>query len=241
VKLVKFRLEGRFGHFLRAEANASAPSYPVPPRTAILGLLGAILGLAKDEPQAKLEPAHIALSGPIPQTHWHKAKFRKDPPAKLPWTVKKSQKADKQTTEEKATLITQEWLFNPRFTIWAALPEPFHGELEARVRDRRWHFQPSLGLSEMMADVIFEESIEAQPLPKGIYHVCSAFLRTAGSLQMPEVFEKKLALHAQRMPRLVTPDRVFTHESYFLEKNARPVPLETECAFKAGKDIILFL
>ena len=48
MELINFRLSGRFAHFLRAEASASALSYPVPPRTVILGILGAVLGLSKD-------------------------------------------------------------------------------------------------------------------------------------------------------------------------------------------------
>ena len=49
MELINFRLSGRFAHFLRAEASASALSYPVPPRTVILGILGAVLGLSKDK------------------------------------------------------------------------------------------------------------------------------------------------------------------------------------------------
>ena len=41
MRVVRFRYQGRVGHFLRAEMNASALSYPVPPRTALLGLWSA--------------------------------------------------------------------------------------------------------------------------------------------------------------------------------------------------------
>ena len=98
MKLISFKLSGRFGHFLRAETSASALSYPFPPRTVILGILGAVLGLPKDEPQVALEPADIAISGMIPKTHWHRAKFRKDPPALLPRIIENTQKTDKKTT-----------------------------------------------------------------------------------------------------------------------------------------------
>ena len=81
---VVFEYAGRFGHFLRAEASVSALSYPVPPRTALLGMIGAVLGLEKDTPQVELKDALIAVSGPVPATHWHRVKFRKDPPAALP-------------------------------------------------------------------------------------------------------------------------------------------------------------
>ena len=47
MRVVRFRYQGRVGHFLRAEMNASALSYPVPPRTALLGLVGNILGLGQ--------------------------------------------------------------------------------------------------------------------------------------------------------------------------------------------------
>lgn len=241
MNIIRFRIQGRFGHFLRAEANASAPTYPVPPRTALLGLLGAVLGLPKDAPQSQLESARIALSGPIPHTHWHKAKLRKDPPEALPSLVKRTQKLDKQTKPEKATLIAQEWLMNPAFQVWAALAKPYHSELESRLRERRWHFQPSLGLSELMADLAWEETSVARSLPDGLHHVCTVFPREAGDLDMDTIFKEQLVLHAMRMPRAVTPDRVFSHAAYYLERDARSVPLRTADAFKAGDAVIIFL
>jgi len=241
MNVIHFRIQGRFGHFLRAEANASAPSYPVPPRTALLGLIGAVLGLSKDSPQAELEPASIALRGLIPHTYWHKIKLRKDPPEALPKVVKRTQKVDKQTKPEKATLIAQEWLLNPVYHVWATLPEPYHAELSARLKERRWYFQPCLGLTELMADLVWEESLEAKQLSDGVYRIDTVFPQNSGDLDMGAIFAERLVLHALRMPRLVTPDRVFTHASYLMEKEARPVPLKTEQAFQAGKTVILFM
>src|SRR5215218_7998053 len=103
---VVFEYAGRFGHFLRAEASVSALSYPVPPRTALLGMIGAVLGLEKDAPQVELADAMIAVSGPIPRTHWHKVKLRKKLPEPLPLRVKKGDKG--RSAAEKATLIRQE-------------------------------------------------------------------------------------------------------------------------------------
>jgi len=241
MNIIRFRIQGRFGHFLRAEANASAPTYPIPPRTALLGLIGAVLGLTKDTPQTQLEPSRIAVSGPMSDIHWHKAKLRKDPPAALPRLVKGTQKLDKQTKPEKATLIAQEWLVNPAFQIWAALAEPYHSQLESRLKERRWHFQPSLGLSELMADLVWEETSVGKSLPDGVHHVCTVFPREAGDLDMDTIFKKQLVLHAMRMPRAVTTDRVFSHAAYYLERNARSVPLHTADAFKAGDAVIVFL
>lgn len=241
MNVIHFRIQGRFGHFLRAEANASAPTYPLPPRTALLGLTGAVIGLPKDAPQAELEPASLALKGPISRTYWHKIKLRKDPPEALPKVVNRTQKVDKQTKPEKATLIAQEWLLNPMYEVWVSLPEPYHTDLNGRLKERRWHFQPCLGLTELMADIIWVESLEATNLPHGVHRIRTVFRQDSGDLDMDSVFEERLILNALRMPRLVTTDRVFTHASYFLEKEARAVPLKTDQAFQAGETIIVFM
>ncbi len=240
IKLINFRLHGRFGHFLRADAGASALSYPIPPRTVIIGLMGAVLGLPKDQPQELLKPMHVALSGKIPVTHWHKAKLRKDPPELLSCAVKRSQKQEKNTKPEKATLITQEWLFNPSYEVWAGLPEPYHTELENRLKMRKWYFQPSLGLSEMMADIEFIDSIAARKLPEGTYPVETAVRQDYVQLDIKKCYIEKLAINLLRMPRTVTPKRVFKHANYFAEKDARPIPLKTTEAY-LGKERVLML
>lgn len=241
MELINFRLSGRFGHFLRAEASVSALSYPVPPRTVILGILGAVLGIPKDEPQILLEPAQIAISGRLPKTHWHRSKLRKDPPAALPRVIRKSQKPDRNTIPEKATLILQEWLFNPRYTVWVSIPEPYHVELKSRLNKRQWHFTPSLGLSEMLADIEYLGTDECMQLPKATYDTQSIFQQKAGALEMSQIFDRELALHALQMPRTLTPDRIFSHCTYFVERDGRPIPVETDRAYKVGDKVVMFL
>lgn len=241
MNIVCFRISGRFGHFLRAEANASAPSYPLPPRTALLGLMGAVLGLEKDEPQSLLEPAHVAIAGQLSQTHWHTAKLRKDPPATLPRSMKRGQGGSSTTKPEKATLIAQEWLFNPSFLVWASLPEPFQNELSLRLESRRWYFQPCLGITEHLADLSFVSSLKGSKIPAGTHEIDSVFPRSAGEVDVDIIFERKLVIQALRLPRQITADRVFGHADYFMERNARPVPVKTAEAVQAGKKKIIFM
>ncbi|MDI6879695.1 MAG: CRISPR-associated protein Cas5 [Desulfitobacteriaceae bacterium] len=240
--LISFQISGRFGHFLRAEAGASALSYPIPPRTVILGLIGAVLGLAKDSPQVDLEPFQVALAGKVPQGFWHKAKLRKDPPELLPSVIKRSQAEEKTTKPERATLIAQEWLFNPSYTLWVSLPERYQAEFERRIRERQWYYQPSLGLSEMMADIQYLGSAPAKPLPSGCYDVSSVIRQGVGEIQIPKVLERNnLALHLLRMPRSVTPERVFSHDAYILEKDGRPIPVQTAEGYVVDGKVIMFL
>ena len=92
--VLSFRWFAKYGHFLRAEANVSALSYPIPPRTAVLGLLGAILGLEKDQLPEILGNAQVAIGGTLPSRFWHRIKLRKDPPTALPRIIKKGQKGN---------------------------------------------------------------------------------------------------------------------------------------------------
>lgn len=241
MELISFQIKGYFAHFLRAEASASALSYPVPPRTVILGILGAVLGLSKDEPQVVLEPANIAIRGKVPKTHWHKAKLRKDPPAPLHQVIKKTQKVRENPVPEKATLILQEWLIKPDYTVWVSVPEPYNKQLKERLEQKKWYFTPSLGLSEMMADIEYLGLNICSPLPKGIYDIQSVFPRNAGALDMEQIFEKGLVIYSLQMPRSVTPDRVFSHCSYFVERDARSIPVNTEQAYKVEDNVLMFL
>lgn len=238
---IAFQLQGRFAHFLKAEAGASALSYPMPPRTVILGLLGAVLGLSKDSPQVELEPASIAVSGELPMTFWHRVKLRKEEPQYLPRTVKKTQKAPNKGKDSKATLILQEWLFNPRYTVWAALPEPWHAQLAHRLEQKKWHFQPCLGLSEMSADLIFKGQGKATPLPDALHRINTVLPQNCGVLDTDAMFDDQLAVNMMRMPRHVTPERVFSHANYLIERDARPVPVKTAHALQWRDQVIVCL
>ena len=239
MKVVHFRYSGRFAHFLRAEANASAPSYPAPPRTVLMGLTGAILGIDKDKPQELLAEARFAVKGKIPLTHWHLANLRKHPPAPLPDKVKATTKGN--SHNEKNTIINQEWLINPCYYIWTALPDAFHHEFVERLKHRAWHFTPCLGLSEMIADLEYLNENEGSQLPRGTHLVSSLVRQDSGNIDMDQAAQQNLSLKLLRLPYSVSSDRIFIHAAYWIERECRPVPLQTDHAWKSGEDRFVFL
>src|SRR4051794_6399519 len=161
MRVVHFHYRGKVGHFLRAEANVDGLTFPVPPPTALLGLAGAVLGLGKDQPQEKLAGARFAVAavGRLPLRFWHTTNVRKDPPAPLPVRVKRTDRGS--SSEQRNMRFAQEWLWRPEYRVWAALPAPYHGELAARLVERRWHFTPCLGLAWMFAELDEAEEMEA--------------------------------------------------------------------------------
>lgn len=247
--VVVFRYRARFGHFLRAEASVSALTYPVPPRTALMGMIGAVLGLPKDTPQVELRESRIAVCGAVPRTHWHRVKLRKDPPAALAMTIKRGAKGQKNPAPEMATLNRQEWLFEPEYEVIVSLPHTFQEEFSERVRGQRWHYQPCMGLSEMFADLEFVSEGAAELLPPESVVLCeSVARRTEGtSVDGRRTVEgdTPLAMLPLRMPREVTPKRVFSHADYLIERSGRPMPMVSDIAWRiemhGGERMVIFL
>lgn len=239
--LIRFWLKGRFAHFLKAESGVTALTYPVPPRTVIMGLVGAILGLEKDEPQQSIGSIKVTVEGTLPMTHWHKVKLRKDPPNPLPYSLNAGQQGAENTKPEKATLIRQEWLFNPQYIIGVALPNPYQHELERRLQDRQWHFTPCLGLSELLADLEYIETVTVKKLPPGEHEIMGLIRQDQAKLDIAAMYENNLSIHMLRIPQGVTNDRVFSHAPYFFETKGRKVKLETDAAYGQGERAWIFL
>ena len=239
MEVIRFRWHAKYGHFLRAEANINALSYPVPPRTAVLGLVGALLGLDKDELAQELDSVQIAVAGRAPQRFWHRVKLRKDPPAALPLRVRRTQSMrDGSTAEEKAALIRQEWLLAPDFQIDLAWPQqPARlSELTERLQQRRWHFTPCMGLSELLAEVDFMERYTATPLAAGRYLITGICPAHTVKLLAGE----GLGVHLLPLPYRVSPDRVFSHQAYYIERQGQPLPVETAAAWQVGEQVVVF-
>lgn len=239
MKTVCFEYAARCGHFLKAEANANGVTYPVPPRTALLGMIAAVLGLRKDALARELAEARVAVEGAVPRRFWVKVNVRKDPPAPLPWQIKAKDKGT--SSEQRNFRFPQEWLWEPRYRVWASLPEPHHDALVGRLRDRRWHFTPCMGLSEMLADLTFLHEGTAEPLPEASHFIGSVVPREAGQVDTALAADAGLTLQSLRMPHAVTEDRVFSHRAYWLEHEGRPFPFKTPQAWRLGGETVVFL
>jgi CRISPR-associated protein Cas5h len=239
MNVVCFDYTAKYGHFLRAEANANGVTYPFPPRTALLGLIAAVLGLQKDALAVELAGANLALGGSVPRAFWHKTNVRKDPPAPLSWRAKATDKGS--SSEQRNFRFPQEWLWRPCYRVWASLPGTLQESLARRLKDRRWHFTPCMGLSEMLADLEFIHESDAEPLPMDTHLIGSVVPKDSGEVDPAQASDAGLTLQMLRMPVAVTEDRVFSHRTYWLERHGRPFPFETARAWRLGQDIFSFL
>lgn len=239
MRVVRFRYHGKVGHFLRAEANVDGLTYPVPTPTTLLGLVGAVLGLEKDEPQRALRGAKFGLAGKQPLRFWHTTNVRKDPPAPLPFRVKRGDKGT--SSEQRNMRFAQEWLWRPDYTVWASLPGRIHDEFSGRLRERRWHFTPCLGLAGLFAELDHLGDHSAEQLSRGTHQVWTVAPQQAGAVEVAAASAAGLTLQSLRMPWEVTEGRAFTHRAYWLEREARPFPFVTAEAYRCGDAVVVWL
>ncbi len=261
MQTLSFRYFGRVGHFMRAEMNASALSYPVPPRTALLGMLGAILGLPKDCSSTELSDAQIGLriQGGMPLRHYHKANVRKRNGIIKAVSVKLKPAKSGTTWDESdasgrgaASQVTQEWLMNPDFEVFVGSFErrSWFADLVARFDGEvpRCHFTPCLGTAWMTAQLRKKHLADAVPMPE-IEHAVETICRTdqADPPSLRRLLEIKYddgsspAVQEIRLPRIVTEDRIFSQADYFMEMNGRTIPLKTSHAWQFENRVITFL
>jgi CRISPR-associated protein Cas5h len=164
---------------------------------------------------------------------------RKDPPAPLPYQVKARDRGS--SSEQRNFRFPQEWLWTPKYRVWAALPGSYHSEFAARLRERRWRFGPCMGLSEMLADLSEVAESVAEQLPAGLHRVGTVAPQDQASIDTAAACDEQLTLQTLRMSSAVTADRVFTHRSYWVEMRGRPFPAKTADAWKCGSDVVVFL
>lgn len=261
MQTLAFRYFGRVGHFMRAEMNASALSYPVPPRTVLLGLLGAILGLPKDAVPGELADAAVGvrIRDSMPVRHYHKANVRKRTGIINPISIRlKPAKSGTAWDESSdwgrgaASQVTQEWLLNPDFEVFVGSKEgrQWFDNLVTRFRAEipACHFTPCMGTAWMIARLEKQHVAEAIPLPEG-EHAIETLCRTDQA--MPPSLKRLMELRYDdgdspavqeiRLPCNVTADRVFSHADYFMEMNGRAVPLKTGHAWRYRNRVITFL
>lgn len=233
MKVIKFNLYGDFAHFCRAENNAFMASYAVPPRTVLLGIVGAILGLDKDTPQVLLEKAQFAVVGDVPQSIYHTTNLIKKNLPTINDIIKRISLESKGKAGPYQPFSTQakmEWLVDPYYTVYASLPEPYYTEFKDRLINEQYHYSPCLGSAGMFAKLTFEKEVEIERLPTGTYNMASVVRESDSTfLKLPD---EPIAFKSELMPRIVSNERVFKQpEPYRMPRDGGTLPYQTNRAW----------
>lgn len=158
----RLQLRGDWAHFRKPFTTSAPLTYKAPPRTALAGLFGAVLGLGRsgeDNYHDVLAPENVRFGVSVdehPETrplNRNRFKIKGDTE-----NMVRLKTAPESITRKQ---VTHEYVTNPAYTVWVV---PENDELAERFRpvleDERSHFTPYLGTNECLASYRFDGRTE---------------------------------------------------------------------------------
>ncbi|MBC8235896.1 type I-B CRISPR-associated protein Cas5 [bacterium] len=158
-KILCFDIWGNYAHFRTFYTTSSPLSFAIPPRTAVAGLLGAILGFA-DEYTEIFAPDKsmigLEVAAPIKKVRMGEKIINTKGNYWIP--VKKGK-------HEPRSPIRREFVKDPKYRIYVHHKSPeIMDKLQNMLIAHKTVFTPYLGISECIASFEFKGALEAQNL-----------------------------------------------------------------------------
>lgn len=162
---IGFDVTADFAHFRKVGNNSAKPSYRVPPRTTIAGLLAGIMGMPRDSYYDLFAPSSSALTvvpKELPHTYTMgitTVNTKADDaiqylPEEKHYTKSAEMLTPKSYVKYDRQRDTYEMLVDPVYRVYVSLADnEIHDELRERLKTSRYHYSPALGLSECLADI----------------------------------------------------------------------------------------
>jgi len=218
-RLVIFDVWGELAHFRRFFTTSSPLTFSFPPPTTVRGIVGAILGLSKNEYieiTNKLKVG-ISLLSPIKKVRLGlNFIFTKGSSGKFEPTLFKDKKQGKSVR----TQVHAEFLKDAKYRIYLAGDDELLDSLLNYLPYRKTEYTVSLGLSECLANFRFVGEFEAKQLEKAqqvrsvipVKHIENLDLNTP------------LKIAKERVPVVMNCDRTVLHyEDVAFEANGRKI------------------
>ena len=154
-KIIIFDIWGDYAHFKKPYTTTSPLTYSIPSRTALTGIIGAIMGIRKDKNNEDLNYSKCNLSirimNPIKKTIINQNLIN----------TKTAEKMSRMKSKGGRTQIRIENLKDVKYRIYVEIfSEKEHNDLLSRLKNHSPVFTPSLGISENLANFSFIEEVE---------------------------------------------------------------------------------
>lgn len=217
-----FDVMSNMAHFRRPYAITTALTFPAPPRTALCGLVGAILGLPKNDclGQFRDDEAIFALQLLTPLRTGHLSINLLD--TKNTPIVQGIQ-TFRPKSENPHTIMRYEIIREPHYRVWFSHPE-LGSRLTETLAAGMTHYTPCLGLAWMIAwfgETIRNVRCEEVETKSTIQNFVSP-IRTADLQDVR--WDDKAVYQRIRMPAEMLPSRkVERYEEYLVETTGLPI------------------
>ena len=246
--VVVFDLCGPFAHFRKFYTNSSSLSYGFPPRTALMGVVAAVLGWERDTYYEALGPekARFAVSIKVPTRKIIQTvnyiRTRKEDLEKL-----KRLDAAKGTQVPLEIVLPAGTNSHLKFRVYfSCREEKVLDALAERLKKKQVHYPLYLGLTEFIAQARFISAGRPQAVhPPGIEVRLNSVLNA--SFLVKPVLKEDVALNREKAPFSFGPDRTLLPTASFIyEASSRPFTAILSCSaytfsLPDGRETISFM
>jgi CRISPR-associated protein Cas5h len=237
-RFIVFDIWGDYAHFRKYYTTSSPLSFSIPPRTAVIGLVSAIIGLDKDEYLNYMtkEKAHVAVRiiNPIKKIRLGMNLINTKDNYWIP--VKRGK-------HEPRTQIRFELLKDPRYRIYFAHQNPgIHHTLKQDLIEHKSVYTPYLGISEFIGEFRYIGEFAVVKGPnEGELSIVNTVLPLDIILEA-EFLEPGYKLFKERIPTEMIPGRVVTeYREVLYESEGKPIKAKVKEGFllEGGECIVL--
>lgn len=250
ISLLVFDISGEYGHFRKYNTTSSPLTYTIPTRVAVAGMLGAILGIEREVAPGKYPEGVTPVQDLFSKVQCDIGIQLVTPSQKtvLGFNMLMTKKSPKSFYEiQGRTQVAHELVKHPRYRVFVSHQDnTLQEDLADRLRHRRHHFTPYLGLSQFAGSFEYVDTIEARLQENDAGQVC----HIATAINMNQFKDhRKIILEpdghyaTETMPVAMTADRVVTeYAEVLIETNAATIQVAPASWVDAmGYGNILFL
>lgn len=232
MKALVFDIKGDYGHFRKFYTTSSPLTFSIPPRTTVCGIIGALIGLDKEEylSNFKKEDAKIAIQilSPINKT-------------RLSINLIDTKTAKMYSKIDNRTQVTYELLKNPSYRIYFSHSnDNIYNKVKSYLEENKNYYTLSLGLSEFIAEYEYKGEIDLQFISNDEFEYIDTVLKFDENLEVK--FENNKEYFKDSMQNEMNEERVVTeYIKVLLERSGQPIKCKTNYYLGHRGEKIVFL
>ncbi len=162
-RILIFDISSEYGHFRKFNTTNSPLTFSIPPRPAIAGILGAILGIERELAPGVYPPGVTPVNEVFDSAKSKIAVQILKPVKKVSIGFNLINTKESFFNIKSRTQVEFELLKNPKFRLYLHhSDEQIFNALIKRIQTTRHHFSPYLGLSQFTATITWVDLAEAK-------------------------------------------------------------------------------
>ena len=238
-KFLIFDIWGDYAHFKKYYTTSSPLTFSVPPRTAIIGLISAIIGKGKKEYLSLMTKRNaeiaIRIINPVKKVRMTHNLINTKGGFWIP--VKRG-------LHEPRTQIRFEYLKDPKFRVYFRHSDTnIYKLLKMNLKNHKSVYTPCLGISELIADFDFiaEVSVVGSSDDKDFINIHTAVPLGPDIFKEIDLLQPGRKYFKERIPVEMLPGRIVTeYREILYEVDGNPIKVKVKSALVlSNSDVII--